>query len=211
MPDSIERQVSTQSPSRSRRALTTPPGWLFHTISVAVSGALLWSTTSPAGNGLIQIFALPVLVFLFGAWVIRLLGWAVTGRRLPVTSFVLGALPIVLVMFLASNDFSLKLRFANSRDAFEQVVANQPPVTDNEGWYEIPPPGRLGSYTMHKAFQFRDNVLFHDQTGGLLTSGGFAYLPDGPDVEPRPPTPYEQSDFVAIGDDWYVWTSSATD
>jgi hypothetical protein len=62
---------------------------------------------------------------------------------------------------------------------------------------------RIRPYYIGYTWQDGDAVLFTEATVGfILTSGGFAYLPDGPDAVDTDGSLNSQH----LGGPWYAWT-----
>ena len=71
-----------------------------------------------------------------------------------------------------------RARFALSRHALDDFVRSQPDTVDPSA-----PAHRVGLFTIERTSSVGRARILQTGTGGFLTEGGFAYLPDGPGAD----------------------------
>lgn len=177
----IVRTVAAEAPTveshgvREWSVWRRPPGLIFH-LAMAVGALLaLFALSVPLASFAPSSFAVLILVPGAVIWTARAVTHLVArnhGRALGHT-FWLAVAPIgaVLTLAIAAADLPLRARWALSRDAFEDAVAEVQRDPDDEFDWDR----RIGLYDIGHTWKEGDAILFTEATGGfLLTSGGFA-------------------------------------
>lgn len=146
------------------------------------AATIAWAGSYPGGNLAVVVAAL-VLVGLTGVvWLVLAVTDAVVRRfALLVTLAVLAGLVIGGSGIAARIELPLLARFAASRPAFDQVIADR-----GEAGPGAPCPRRIGSYRILSCRTLGSDTYFRARDGGFLDSVGFVYLPEG--VPTDPPT-----------------------
>jgi hypothetical protein len=141
-----------------------------------------WAGSYPGSNLAVVVAAL-VLVGLTGVvWLVLAVTEAVVRRFvLLVTLAVLAGLVIGGSGIAARIELPLLARFAASRPAFDQVIADR-----GEAGPAAPCPRRIGTYRILSCRTLGSDTYFRARDGGFLDSVGFVYLPEG--VPTDPPT-----------------------
>ncbi len=192
----------------SRLWRSPPPVWII-SLSLLLSGFVVYGESTPAGAGRVMVgrqfsllgaccVAWPV------AWIAivvdhlaRLLGM-IESRRLNWRSWRWYVTPLCLVIaaHAALSDWPLEVRFERSRAEFERValelIAAEPPTTQPENadlaFWVVGPRIRAYSHTVG-SFRVGDVAVFPEErvvfffTGGFLFSGwGVCYNPAGHEI-----------------------------
>jgi hypothetical protein len=141
-----------------------------------------WAASYPSAD-LAVVFVALVLVALTGlAWLVLTISEIVLRRfALAVALTVLAGLVIGGAGIAARIELPLLARFAASRPAFDQVIADR-----GEAGPGAPCPRRIGSYRILSCRTLGSDTYFRARDGGFLDSVGFVYLPEG--VPTDPPT-----------------------
>lgn len=141
---------------------------------------IAWAGSYPGGN-LAFAFAALVLVGLTGlAWLVLAITEAAVRRFvLLVTLAALAGVTIGGSAIAIRIELPLLARFAASRPAFDQVIADR-----GEAGPGAPCPRRIGSYRILSCRTIGSDTYFHARDGGFLDSVGFVYLPEGVPVDP---------------------------
>ena len=162
---------------------------------------IAWAGSDPDGSLVAGLVAV-VLVGLTGlAWFILAiteLAW----RRIPlaVTLTVVPLLVIGGAGFAARIELPLLARFAVSRSAFDQVIADRGEVGPG-----APCPSRIGSYRIRSCRTIGSDTYFTERDGGFLNSVGFVYLPEG---APTGPPTTTSITYAQLRGPWYTFVEA---
>ena len=162
---------------------------------------IAWAASYP-GSNLVVAFAALVLVGLTGlAWVILAISEA-AGRRvaLVVSLAVLAAVTVGGSGIAARIELPLQARFAASRPAFDQVIADR-----GEAGPGATCPRRIGTYRILSCRTIGSDTYFHARDGGFLDSVGFVYLPEGVPVDPPGGAPIT---YAQLRGPWYSYVEA---
>ncbi|WCO65615.1 hypothetical protein PO878_14010 [Iamia majanohamensis] len=193
------------------RLLGQPPRWFFHLVLLVPVAVVLWGATSPYGAFLPLVFGAGGIVLLAGVWLARAVAFAAASLRRPRSARWLAVAPIagVVVVALMVADVPLRLRWAQSRPAFEEVVAtvdadDEAPVDDDPTVAGFP--RRLGSYEVTSVLDWDGGTAFVEADGGFIDDTGFVHLPDGPDALSDQQRVGFVLDLRHLEGDWYTFT-----
>lgn len=140
-----------------------------------------WAGSYPGGGELALVFVALVLVGLTGiAWLVVSVA-EVAARRfaLVVALAVLATVVIGGAGVAARIELPLLARFALSRPAFDQVIADR-----GEAGPGAVCPRRIGTYRILSCRTLGSDTYFRARDGGFLDSVGFVYLPEGVPTDP---------------------------
>ena len=124
------------------------------------------------------------------------------GRRLPlaVTMAVIPLLVIGGTGFAARIELPLLARFAVSRPAFDQVIADRGETAPG-----APCPKRIGSYRIRSCRTIGSDTYFTERDAGLLDSVGFVCLPEGAPIDPPTNTSIR---YAQLRGPWYSFVET---
>ena len=141
---------------------------------------IAWAGSYPDG-GLVAGLVAVMLVALTGlAWLI--LAISELARRTISLAVTMTLIPVVIIGgagFASRIELPLLARFALSRPAFDQVIADR-----GEAGPGAPCPTRIGSYRILSCRTIGSDTYFTERDGGFLNSVGFVYLPEGAPTDP---------------------------
>jgi hypothetical protein len=135
------------------------------------------------------------------AWLILAIT-ELAGRRLPlaVTMAVIPLLVIGGTGFAARIELPLLARFALSRPAFDQVIADRGETAPG-----APCPKRIGSYRIRSCRTIGSDTYYTARDAGLLDSVGFVYLPEGAPIDPPTNTSIR---YAQLRGPWYSFVET---
>jgi len=170
---------------------------------------MLWAATAPGGPAFFPVFlGVPATLVMGLIWVGRLVAWKTDEARSNKRRWLVAPTMVIVAGLLFSSGLPLKARFGFARDDFNAVVADLEPQGSVDDWVRLEVPSRIGSYEIYAAYQVGSGVIFYEINGsGFANDGGFAYLPDGPDVRLESGS-FERPSFRSLGGDWYSWSAS---
>ncbi len=163
--------------------------------------AITWAGSYPDG-GLVAALVAVLLVGLTGlAWLV-LATSELLRRRIPlaVTMTVIPMLVIGGAGVAARIELPLLARFALSRPAFDQVIADR-----GEAGPGAPCPSRIGSYRILSCRTIGSDTYFTERGGSFLNSVGFVYLPDGAPADPPSTTSIT---YGQLRGPWYTFVEA---
>jgi hypothetical protein len=190
--------------------LHQPPGRLFHTLLVIELTWLWWALGVP-GFAYLPVMPLSAALLAAGCvWAVKFVPFVATGRHMASRRMWLqfAAAPVLVAVFVAAalEPGALSVRWALSRDAFEQTV-EQALRLDRHAAATDGSSGRIGLYRIIVVRRVGDAVIFYEAHGSLFDDAGFAYLPDGP-TDDLANGNFENPQFEHLEGDWYLWTAS---
>jgi hypothetical protein len=184
-------------PPRLTPLWRSPPSATFHLTLIAPAVVLLIAVSVPTGIFLPLIAARLALLIAAVLWAGRVVLYvlACVRRVAHGTPVWLVAAPLAgaVVVALVVADAPLRARWILSRTAFEAAVESGEPQA-----------GQLGLFEIRSVSRQDEAVWFTETHTGLFTSGGFAYLPDGPSQSAGMG---EWSEYRHLGGPWYAWTA----
>lgn len=162
---------------------------------------IAWGGSYPGGQ-LAIVFGALVLIGLTGvAWLILTVAEVAVRRfALAVALAVLALLVIGGAGVAARIELPLLARFAASRPAFDQVIADR-----GEAGPGAPCPSRIGTYRILSCRTIGSDTYFRARDGGFLDSVGFVYLPEGVPVDPPTDTSIT---YGQLRGPWYTFVES---
>jgi hypothetical protein len=189
-----------------------PPGLFFHIVVAIPSVALLYVMSFPGAPFLGDVLAGLALLVAASVWAFRALTYFVSRRRSKAHGnaawFSVAPLGGVVVLTLLWTSLPLRLRWAASQSAFDNIVEDLQPLPSRNEIVRLSVGDRVGLYRIRHAYQKGDAVIFYEVTGsGFLNDAGFAYLPSGPFAELSSAS-FEGPRFRHLGGAWYSWTAS---
>jgi hypothetical protein len=216
----------TQVPVPSRRFRRSLPDahlrrliGVWSSCAVAVPCALLlWAASTPGPDVAPLMVGVGGLLLTGIVWCAAAVVWSI--RRMsgrvngPPVALMLVALAVAGTLLLSLTTIPLRARFQFGRSAFDEFAAEAlEAVGEHRGlplqqtergsaeWEALHPevPRRLGGYPVDTAWVAPDGVHIVVSGAG---SGGFAFLPDGPDVNSS-----SSHRYVALGDGWYLFVA----
>lgn len=171
-----------------------------------VAGAgllLLWGGSYPAAHFGYVLIAIMVWMVLAAIWLFRglfLLWCSVSGRIDPIVGtrrFLYGPTIIVVAVVLAFSALPLYLRFGASRPFLADAAADVSigaVIADQA----------IGLFRVSGVEVIGESQIFTETSGGFLSGGGFAYLPNGP-TAPALRDWRRTVSLRSMGGDWYSW------
>jgi hypothetical protein len=195
------------------------PTWRLHLTLVAASAGMVWSLSVPSPFVIGAFLSLLALAGVGLVWAGQALAFARawSGRRQTAADaddrtaarlrsragrFLVAPAGGLALLVAVNTDLSLKARWAASRPAFDEAARDALAGEDHRSGR------RLGLYTITSVHRAGANVVFRESTGGwLFHDGGFAYLPDGPDLAIGSLDIRGVKDFRHLGGSWYAWTA----
>lgn len=131
-----------------------------------------------------------------------------TARPRP-RGWIVGGIILGLAITGIAFNLPVKARFAASAPSFERFVdrAGIPPAHGDDDVVEVACPRVIGLYAIDSCEVTDDGYLFFDPLGhALVDYAGFAYLPDGPQLEST--AAFELQELVHLQGDWYAFAAS---
>lgn len=160
-----------------------------------------WAGSYPGGHYAVALGAVVLIGLTAVAW-LTVAVTEVAARRLalPVALAVLAVLVVGGAGFAARIELPLLARFALSRPAFDQVIADR-----GEAGPGASCPRRIGSYRILSCRTLGSDTYFRARDGGFLDSVGFVYLPEGVPVDPPSGTSIT---YAQLRGPWYSFVEA---
>ena len=186
------------APPGVRTSDIPPPRWRVHLPVVLLGLWCCYVVSSPAVGLVESGVALLAIVVVGTAWIAWLVASVVRCRRLSLW-FAIAPLVGLAVFQLAAADVPLSVRWALSRPAFDDQVAQL-----DRGSATVPRSAWTGLYRVDLVSGVPGSRLFEVGGSALSSRCGFAYLPAGTGavadlVEAGDLT------FTALGDSWFTY------